>query len=165
MIESIEYANNLERKLIMEFKEKFKQKIGYDPIVLTKVTVDEHGIPLMRLDQLESYFEPFLPIYLGKKLQLNSKCRKRNLVELRMMFFFIARNMKYTLVEIGQHLGGRDHTTVLHNLAMFRNLMEVSDTFRETYISILTHIKKNHESPDLDIFDQIQAQSEPALLS
>lgn len=165
MIESITYANNLERKLVMEFKEKFRQKIGYDPIVLTKVTVDEYGIPLMRLDQLEAYFEPFLPTYMGKKLQLTSKCRKRNLVELRMMFFYIARNMKYTFAEAGEYLGGRDHTTVIHNVNMFRNLMEISDSFRETYISILTHIKKNHESSDLDIFDQIQAQSEPALLS
>lgn len=165
MIESITYANNLERKLITEFKDKFRQKIGYDPIVLTKITVDEYGIPMMGLAQLESYFEPFLPTYMGKKMQLTSKSRKRNLVELRMMFFYIARNMKYTFQESGEYLGGRDHTTVIHNVNMFRNLMEISDSFRETYISILTYIKKQHESSDMDFFDQVQAQSEPALLS
>jgi|LakMenEpi03Aug12_release.lakeMendotaPanAssembly.Ray.scaffolds.fasta_scaffold917595_1 hypothetical protein len=165
MIESAIYASTLEKKLIIEFKNKFRLKMGYDPIVLTKITVDEYGIPLMSLETLESYFDSFLPVRFGKKVPLGSKSRKRDLVELRMMFVYIARTMKYTCERVGEFLGGRDHTTIVHNIHMFGILMETSDSFREKYYSILTYIKQNHESPALEVAYQVPDESQHALLS
>lgn len=159
------YAANLERRLIDEFKQKFEEKIGYKPIVLTKINADGiDDLPLMNLDQLESYFEPFLPVVMGKKLLLTSKCRKRELVELRMVFCTIARMMRFTHTSIGYHLGKRDHTTILHNLATFSNLVETHDGFREKYLMILNHIKDTNESPTVDQPDQTQRQPQPAVL-
>lgn len=158
------YAAHMERKLIEEFKQKFHDKLGYEPIVLTKVESNEFSIPLMTLDQLKEYFDPFLPVLYGRKLELFDKSRKRELVELRMMFCYIARTLKYTLNTVGEFTGGRDHTTVIHNVGAFRNLIETNESFREKFVSILNHIKENHESPALDQLDQIQFEPEPALL-
>lgn len=164
MTQSRMYASQLERKLIEEFKLKFQEKLGYLPIVLTKIDTGEFYIPLMTLDQLIEYFEPFLPHHHGRQLTLHSKSRKREIVELRMMFCYLARSMKYNLGTIGHKLGGRDHTTVIHNVSTFINLMETSDQFRSKFQEVLTYIKQNHEPSTLDQFNTSQRLSEPALL-
>lgn len=164
MTESRMYAAHLEKKLIDEFKERFLEKIGYEPVILTRIETNEYSIPVMSLQQLEEYFEPFLPSQYGKKLTLFSKSRKRELVELRMMFCYIARSMKYKLTAVGQFMGGRDHTTVMHNIATFQNLMETNELFRFLFLEILKYIKENHEPSTLDNLNQIQSESQPALL-
>jgi hypothetical protein len=165
MTESRIYSIQLEKKLIDEFKEKFIDKIGYEPTVITKVENNEYYIPMMSLEQLAGYFEPFLPTLYEKKLTLDSKSRKRELVELRMMFCYIARTMNYKLTTIGDFIGGRDHTTIIHNVTTFLNLIETSELFRFQFLEILNYIKENHESPTLDKFNQTQREPELALLS
>lgn len=163
MTESRMYAIQLEKKLIDEFKEKFLEKVGYEPVVLTKVETNKYSVPLMSLEQLAEYFEPFLPLQFGKKLGLTSKSRKREVVELRMMFCFLARSMRYKLGAVGDFLGGRDHTTVIHNVATFQNLIETNELFRYHFLEILTHIKENHESSTLDQSDKVQREPQSAV--
>ena len=166
MTETKEYAAKLERRLIQEFVQKFEEKLGYAPIVLTKVSnQDGNELPIMSLDQLADYFQPFLPALYGNTLSLKSISRKRELVELRNIFCAIARMMRFTCVSIGEFLGGRDHTTVLHNVGTFNNLIETSESFREKYFLILTHIKESHESSAMDEPDQAQRQPQLALFS
>lgn len=166
MNETAIYASNLEKKLIDEFKQKFREKLGYQPVVLTRVVIDDDfSIPLMSMEQLKECFAPFTVEQYGKTIDLFSKSRKREVVELRMIFCFIARQMKYTCTSVGQYIGNRDHTTVLHSVATFRNLIETNEVFREKYTRILNHIKQNYESPIMDQFDEIQPESEPAVLS
>lgn len=166
MTETRNYAVKLERKLIQEFIEKFEDKLGYAPIVLTKVSNQEgNDLPIMSLDQLAGYFEPFLPVVYGNTVSLKSISRKRELVELRNIFCAIARMMRFTCVSIGEFLGGRDHTTVLHNVGTFNNLIETSESFREKYFLILTHIKESHESSAMVESDQTQRQPQLALFS
>jgi hypothetical protein len=160
------YASNLEKKLIDEFKQKFKDKLGYKPIVITKVFIDDNFcVALMSLDELKKFFDPFYVMEYGKKLDIFSKSRKREIVELRMMFFYIARQMKYTYTSIGEYVNNKHHTTVLHNLTTFRNLIETSDVFKLRYKQIINHIKENYESSNLDKFNEIQFESEPDILS
>jgi chromosomal replication initiator protein len=46
---------------------------------------------------------------------LQSKKRSRSIAEPRQICMYLARNLtKHSLEEIGGHLGGRDHTTVMH---------------------------------------------------
>jgi chromosomal replication initiator protein len=46
---------------------------------------------------------------------LQSKKRSQSITEPRQICMFLARNLtKHSLEEIGGHLGGRDHTTVMH---------------------------------------------------
>lgn len=160
------YASQLEKKLIDQFRESFYEKIGYYPMVVTKMqgNPDQH-LPVIELSLLQTYFEPFLP-YLGEqKLSLKSKSRYRELVELRNIFCFLARTMGYSLNTIGDSLGKRDHTTIIHNVSCFKNLIETSDPFRQKYITILTYIKQEHESSAMANFNQVQCECEPALLS
>ena len=164
MTQSRIYAVHLERKLIDEFKQKFQDKLGYEPVVLTKVADSPYSIPIMSLEQLAEYFEPFLPELFGNTLTLVTKSRKRELVELRMMFCYLARSMKYKLEAIGNYLGGKDHTTVMHNVASFINLMETNENFRSKFLHILNYIKENHESSAMDQPDPSQRESQPALL-
>jgi hypothetical protein len=145
-MESIHYAARLERKLVEEFKTVFREKLGYFPIVFTKNDMDAADIPLMSLEELNSYFEVFLPMKFGEKLPLQTRFRMREIVELRSIFCFLAKNMRYSLNNIGKHLGGRDHTTVIHGLNMFRDLMETNDSFRQRFLMIHKHIKENTKS-------------------
>jgi chromosomal replication initiator protein len=46
---------------------------------------------------------------------LQSKKRSQSIAEPRQICMYLARNLtKHSLEEIGGHLGGRDHTTVMH---------------------------------------------------
>lgn len=164
MTESRMYAIQLEKKLIEEFRQKFQDKLGYAPVVLTRVETNESSVPIMSLQQLEEYFQPFLPYLYGKKATLFTKSRKRELVELRMMFCFLAKSMRYTLGTIGHFLGGRDHTTVIHSVSTFLDLMETNDQFKAKFLEILNYIKENHESSTLDQLDTIQSKPEPVVL-
>ena len=45
---------------------------------------------------------------------------------------------KLTLAEIGQHLGGRDHSTVLHGCEKIAAATEASPTLRRTMLELAT---------------------------
>lgn len=161
------YAARLEKKLIDQFIENFEEKLGYKPIVITKTSglTSDDSIPMMSLDSLKEHFTPFLPTVYGKVRSLSCKERIREAVELRNIYCYLAKKMGYSLKEIGRTIGKRDHTTVIHNIRSFNNLMETNEMYREKYIMILNHIKKQYESPTLDDTDQVQCESEPAVLS
>jgi len=163
MVNTKTYANSLEKKLIAEFKQKFMDKLGYEPVILTRTDTDE-DIPLMSLEQLEGYFVRYLPRIGKSKIPLTSKSRKRQLVELRNMFCAMARSMNFTLKEIGVHLGGRDHSTAIHSIKTFHNLMDTNKAFRDKYYRILKNIKRQHEPTTMDSIDSVQSKPEPAVL-
>ena len=117
------YARQLEKKLIDDFKAQFFKKMGYYPLVITKVSTDNDDyLPIISLKDLEEVFYPFLPLKLDVKVTLGSNRRYREVVELRNIFCAIARMMKYSTTYIGEYLGHRDHTTVLPNTNTFNEL-------------------------------------------
>ena len=112
---------------------------------------------ILTLPELEKYFEPHVPAVLfGRKVTLGTKDRSRELVELRCIFFFIARSMKYGLKQLGRYLGNRDHTTVIHGINTFRNLYETDERFREKYYLIINNIKKDYEPSAMEYLDQME---------
>lgn len=157
-MDTAEYKKKVEHELIKEFLDKFYDKVGYYPTVITN-SKEKAGIKILSLNELETYFEPFIPSYYGKKPTLSTKNRARTLVELRFTFFFIARQMKYTLSEIGQHLGKRDHTTVIHGLRTFRNLYETDVKFKSRYTIIINNIKQNYEPSTMEYLNQMEVES------
>lgn len=171
---SISYALNLEKKLIMQFKQRFFDKLGYYPIVLSQSETFEDKIPPIPLYKLKELFNPHLPHlamspFTAKKVSLDMSCRQRPIVELRSIYCYIGRNMGYSLKAIGQSLN-RDHTTVINSLTSFKNLMETQDYFPEVYNAIFKDIRKNvipelYESSTMDNTTKTQFESEPALLS
>jgi chromosomal replication initiator protein len=158
-----QYASRLEKKLIDKFKEDFFNKFEYYPVVLTKInliTDESDRTALISLDELESYFTPFLPIRYDKVVHLKQKLRIREITELRSIFCFLARNMSYSLKTIGEYLNGRDHTTVIHSVNTFKDLIETCPVFREKYHRVLDNIKQinniTDESPIMECLQKIQ---------
>jgi hypothetical protein len=141
----------LERKLVEDFIDDFYKKIGYRPVIITKVSSDSE-LEVMPLAELKACLTPFLPTYYGKKLSLEHKSRTNEIVELRHMYFHLARSMGYKLTAIAYSIGKLDHTTVIHGLKTFANLMEVDPRYRLKFQTIFNHIKniKNESSAMAD---------------
>ena len=157
-MDELQDVNALERNLIKEFLDKFYDQVGYYPTVLTK-RENRDEFKILTLRELEDYFNPFLPRLYGKILNLGNTTRIRPLVELRFIFFFIARQMRYTFLEIAQYIGKKDHSTVIHGVAIFRNLYETDILFRQKYQAIINIIKSNYESSTVEHLDQMEIES------
>lgn len=155
-----EYAARLEKKMIEEFRVNFYEKLGYFPTVLPKFAIDTSELTLVSLDELKDLFVPFLPYRYDIRLTLDCKHRYRDITELRFIFCYIAKQMKYTLSTIGAVLGKRDHTTVMNALNMFHNLIETDTVFRKKYLNIVNHIK-THQDQSLNLTADESSTMEP----
>jgi chromosomal replication initiator protein len=69
---------------------------------------------------------------------LQSKTRKRHIVQARQLAMFFAKKMtKASLASIGSQIGKRDHATVLHACKTVNNLASTDKTFKK-YVEDLT---------------------------
>lgn len=67
---------------------------------------------------------------------LHKKTRKREIVIARQTaMYFCKLYTRNSLKTIGQHFGGKDHTTVIHSIRTVKDLLETDPTFK-------THIYK-----------------------
>ena len=139
-----------ETQMVQEFIEKFYNEFGYNPTVIIRTQKKKSPFGVISLNELEKCFQNFLPKKYGKTHYLSSKLRARELVELRFIFFHIARKMGYGLKNIGEFIGNKHHTTVIHGLRTFRNLYETEESFKETYHKIVNIIKNKYESSIMD---------------
>ncbi len=164
MVQTLSYATILKKKLIDEFKQKFYEKLGYHPIVVTKVTIAEQEVPILTLEELLKCFNKHVPRGKdGRYLSLKSKKRDRELVDLRKIFCTLAKSMGYTLNQIGKFLGSRDHTTVIHNINMFKSLFETNDAFKSKYYIILRTITEKYGTSIMENINPTQSQPKPDL--
>ena len=70
---------------------------------------------------------------------LQSKTRKRHIVQARQLAMFFAKRMtKSSLASIGSQIGKRDHATVLHACKTVDNLTETDKQFKK-YVEDLTN--------------------------
>jgi len=100
-------------------------------VIKRAVKVDNH--PLTIDDILECVCEH----YGVSQQSVFSKSRKRDLVQVRQVSMYLAQ--KYTKMpasRIGQLIGGRDHSTVLHSCAAIEQRMKVDKAFLEELRSI-----------------------------
>ena len=135
------YKEKTEKDLVNKFLKNFHERLGYYPTVITNADLKEDSLNVLSLEELGKYFTPYLPKAYGKIVALGSKLRVREIIELRQMFCSIARNIGFSLKSIGVYLGNRDHTTIIHALRSFGNLMETDPTYREKYNNIINKIK------------------------
>ena len=76
--------------------------------------------------------------YKIKVSDLLSKRRSRSIARPRQMAMALAKELtNYSLPEIGDAFGGRDHTTVLHACRKIKELRETSSDIREDYKNLL----------------------------
>lgn len=65
--------------------------------------------------------------------KLLSKTRKREIVQARQITMYLSKIFtKNSLKTIGEHFGGRDHTTVIHSCQTVKDLMDTDTFFKES---------------------------------
>ena len=68
-----------------------------------------------------------------KESEVLGKCRNREYVNARMIIVDLLLNQRcfvYTLKFIGSIMGNRDHTTIIHNREVLKDLIETDDAMR-----------------------------------
>lgn len=99
----------LAKKMIDKLVKNTKRKISID--FISKVVCDYFNMP---------------------PETINSKTRKREIVQARQIAMFFAKNLtKSSLATIGSQIGGKDHATVLHAYKTVNNLMDTDKRFRQ----------------------------------
>ena len=98
--------------------------------------LDERIYPIIKKSKVKitekQIFEIVGREYGLTKEEIISRSRKRECVESRhLMAYIIKRKTRFSLKNIGERLGGRDHTTIIHSVRTFEDLFETDSTFRE----------------------------------
>lgn len=69
--------------------------------------------------------------------KLLQKTRKREIVQARQITMYLAKAFtKNSLKTIGEHFGGRDHTTVIHSCKTVKDLMDTDTYFKESVLEL-----------------------------
>lgn len=177
MEETASYALTLQRKLIAEFKQKFYDKLGYYPEVITHTTeIMPTGsskilrIPLEDLrDIIDSRFlMPLVSTIHGSKwiTSISNRSRIRDICELRYTYFKIAAIMGYSWCSIARSIG-MDHSSVIHGVRTLNGHLETDPRVRQQYHNTLFNVKRiiENEYRHLECAGQIQDEPQPAVFA
>ena len=123
MAYSIVYNSNIDMRLA-------------ERVIKRAVKIDNH--PLTVDDILETVCRHFNV----KQQHVFSKSRKRDYVQVRQVSMYLAQ--KYTKMppgRIGQLIGGRDHSTVIHSCSMVEKRLKIDKAFLDELNSIENSFK------------------------
>jgi chromosomal replication initiator protein len=105
---------DLAKKVLRNFVKTSSKEITIDTI--QKMVCDYYDVPYEKLLQ---------------------KTRKREIVQARQITMYLAKAFtKNSLKTIGEHFGGRDHTTVIHSCQTVKDLMDTDNTFRDSVMEL-----------------------------
>ena len=98
---------------------------------LAKQMIDKYVKSTTREISID-YIQKIVCDYFGIPVdQINSKTRKREIVQVRQLSMFFAKKMtNSSLSTIGQHCGNKDHATVLHACRTINNLIDTDPKFK-----------------------------------
>ncbi|MBI3717486.1 MAG: chromosomal replication initiator protein DnaA [Sphingobacteriales bacterium] len=86
------------------------------------------------IDTIQKMVCDFFDVPYEKLLQ---KTRKREIVQARQITMYLAKAFtKNSLKTIGEHFGGRDHTTVIHSCQTVKDLMDTDSSFKESVMEL-----------------------------
>jgi chromosomal replication initiator protein len=86
------------------------------------------------IDTIQKMVCDYFDVPYDKLLQ---KTRKREIVQARQITMYLAKAFtKNSLKTIGEHFGGRDHTTVIHSCQTVKDLMDTDGTFRDSVMEL-----------------------------
>ena len=85
-----------------------------------------------KLVTIENIQKTVAEYYKVKVTELLSKRRSRSIARPRQMAMSLSKELtNYSLPEIGEHFGGRDHTTVIHACRKVKELMTSDNEFAD----------------------------------
>lgn len=91
-----------------------------------------------KLVTIENIQKTVAEYYKVKVADILSKRRSRSIARPRQMAMALAKELtNHSLPEIGDHFGGRDHTTVIHACRKVKELIQESHDFAEDYKNLL----------------------------
>jgi chromosomal replication initiator protein len=91
------------------------------------------------IDTIQKMVCDFFAVPYDKLLQ---KTRKREIVQARQITMYLAKAFtKNSLKTIGEHFGGRDHTTVIHSCQTVKDLMDTDSLFRENVAELTQKVQ------------------------
>ena len=94
----------------------------------------------VNIDYIQKIVASFFSITLE---MMKGKSRKRELVVARQVAMFFAKEYtNHSLKSIGQHFGGRDHSTVIHAVQSVNDLMETDSKFKNSVNELTRKLKK-----------------------
>lgn len=74
--------------------------------------------------------------------KLLHKTRKREIVQARQITMYLAKAFtKNSLKTIGEHFGGRDHTTVIHSCQTVKDLMDTDAVFKDNVMELTQKVQ------------------------
>ena len=86
------------------------------------------------IDSIQKMVCEYFDVPYEKLLQ---KTRKREIVQARQITMYLAKSFtKNSLKTIGEHFGGRDHTTVIHSCQTVKDLMDTDSLFKEDVLEL-----------------------------
>jgi len=115
-------VNDQAYEVISKFKDEFYLRFGVVPAVIYKFN-HTHYFPVS-MKELEQICNMFVED--RENAQINTKCRKRSIVQVRQIFFYIGVKMGYGLTNLGKYLD-YDHATVIHASKVVSNLIDIND--------------------------------------
>jgi chromosomal replication initiation ATPase DnaA len=75
-------------------------------------------------------------------VEMQSKYRFRQITQARNMYcYYMYKHLGWTLLEIGKSIGGRDHTTVMHNIKVHDDMCYSDTEFEKKSLAIKTMIE------------------------
>ena len=67
--------------------------------------------------------------------EMKDKIRKKEIVIARQVAMYFSKGFtNHSLKSIGNHFGGRDHSTVIHAVQSVNDMMDTDNIFKNTYI-------------------------------
>jgi chromosomal replication initiation ATPase DnaA len=131
--------------IISQASQQIKELVGFPVdlrLIIKTDDVNEHFLQSIICD----YFNiPWCTI--------QGKIRKREIVTARQMYCYLCKiylHTKKPLREIGEEIGGRDHTTVINSIAVIRDHLDTNDPIvTSAFHSLMNIIQEQQERREL----------------
>lgn len=119
-------------------KENLQQQINVIDEVIFKLEMqnkpEDERIETNSLRTMKKIIDCACEAFNYTRQELLAKDRSREKVDIRhMVMSFGLKHTELTLKQIGEQMGGRDHTTVLHSKAAHDDLMETNENYQSIY--------------------------------
>jgi hypothetical protein len=144
-----QYKQHLALKMVKSFISDLQEKTGMKAVVRVdnlKIGSEENENILksiVSLDALEKRFMKSIPFEIDKN-PIRTRSRKREYVDLRCIFYYLAcKHIGFPLIAAGR-FSGRDHTSIIHMNRRAEALIETDDKFRSLYSTIYNNITEKY---------------------
>ncbi len=96
---------------------------------------------VLNIDRIVEYCASIFDI---QKDHIRAKSRKRNIVKARQVAMYLSKQLtNHSLVSIGLHFGGRDHSTVIHGIDAINQQINEEPIFKSKIDSMKKHLEYN----------------------